>query len=1097
MKHLRTWMTGVLTLWTVAGWAADYTVKGNSVTIPVKEVKAGGAKVVRLQVMNDNIIRVQATSKEALPEKPASLMIVPQTAPAKGSYSITEDADKVVVKAKNVKAVVSKATGEITFFDATGKQLLKEAQDGKKFWDFTVPERELGMKTGYTVPEEQKHGLSWQMKFDSPEDEAFYGLGQHQSEEFNMKGKNEDLFQYNTKVSIPFVLSNKNYGLLWDSYSYCRFGNPNDYLQLNRAFKLYDKQGREGHLTGTYVDAKGKKLVRDEDSIYYEYGTPEKSAIALKTDNGGIKNFPKDINLMGATVTYEGFLEPQIVNSQLSILNSQLYQFILYYSGYVKVYIDGKEVVPERWRTAWNPNTYKFATELQQGRRVQLRIEWRPDGGEAYCGLRVSEPRSKQEREQLSIWSEMAKDMDYYFIAGQNLDQVVSGYRTLTGKASLYPKWVLGFWQSREHYKTSGEIEGTLAEFRKRHIPIDNIVQDWNYWPEDQWGSHQFEASRYPNPQQMLDNVHKMHGRFMISVWPKFYCNTDNYKELDAKGWMYIQSPTDDIHDWIGPGYKNGFYDAYDPGARKMFWRQMDDALYTGLSKKYSQPSTVNGKPSTVNSQLSILNSQPSMVNGQSSMVNGQCSMVDAWWMDASEPNVRDCTPMWYRKALSGPTALGTSTEYFNAYSTVNADAIYNGQRNTWKQMLNGQSSMVNGQSSMVNGQSSMVNGQCSEPRVFLLTRSGFAGEQRFSTATWSGDIGTRWEDMRAQMTAGLNYSISGIPFWGMDQGGFCVENRYVAAQQLYDRTKVENEDLKEWRELQTRWNQFGTFIPLFRSHGQWPLREIWNIAPDEHPAYKSFVYYDKLRYRLMPYLYSLAGWAHFQDYTLMRPLVMDFNGDKEVENIGNQWMFGPALMACPVGYYKARNRSVYFPSPCAWYNLYTGELIIDKGETTVNSKQSTVNSKPSSLTSNHSPLTSNHSSRRLIVDAPYEQIPVFVRSGSIIPFGPEMEWSDEKPAELINLYIYAGQNGTFQLYEDEGTNYNYEKGKYATIDITYDDATRTVSFGARKGQFPGMLKNRRFNVVLITKETPKPLNLDNPEGKLVQYNGKEVSVHL
>ena len=1003
MKKLLCMVSALL----LAGYsfAADVQTKGNIVTI---RPDSGQAKVIQLEVISDNIIRVRATSKDQLPVKPQSLMIVPQQ-PYKGQVEIKQNEASrsehiimpahVIVKAKNVHARVFTSNGRIRFSDSNGRPLLDETVDGKKFWDFTVPERELGMKTGFTVPEEQKHGLTWQMTFNSPNDEAFYGLGQHQSEEFNMKGKNEDLFQYNTKVSIPFVVSNKNYGLLWDSYSYCRFGNPNDYLQLNRAFKLYDRTGKAGHLTGTYVDRTGKKLVRDEDSIYYEYGTPAKSEIALKTDNGGIKNFPKGFNLMGANVTYEGFIEPSI---------SQLYQFILYYSGYVKVYIDGKEVVPERWRTAWNPNAYKFSMDLQKDKRVQLRIEWQPDGGEAYCGLRVAEPRNKREREQLSIWSEMAQDMDYYFIAGENLDQVISGYRTLTGKASLYPKWVLGFWQSRERYKTQEEIEGTLAEFRKRHIPIDNIVQDWNYWPEDQWGSHQFEASRYPNPQQMLDNVHQMHGRFMISVWPKFYVNTDNYKELDSKGWMYIQSPTDDIHDWVGPGYTNGFYDAYDPDARKMFWRQMDENLYTGLS----------GQPGKSGSQ----------------------SYVDAWWMDASEPNVRDCTPMWYRKALSGPTALGTSTEYFNAYSTVNADAIYNGQRSVWK-------------------------GKANEPRVFLLTRSGFAGEQRFSTATWSGDIGTRWEDMRAQMTAGLNYSISGLPFWGMDQGGFCVENRYVAAQQLFDRTGQENEDLKEWRELQTRWNQFGTFIPLFRSHGQWPLREIWNIAPDNHPAYKSFVYYDRLRYRLMPYLYSMAGWAHFNDYTLMRALVMDFNGDREVEDIGNQWMFGPALMACPVGYYKARNRSVYFPKQCGWYNLYTNEYI--------------------------------EGGQRLVVDAPYEQIPVFVREGAIIPFGPEMEWSDEKPAELINLYVYAGQNGSFQLYEDEGTNYNYEKGKYATIDITYDDAARTVSFGTRKGQFNGMLKNRRFNIVLITKDAPKALDLENPEGKMVDYNGKAISVQL
>ncbi|MCH5308600.1 MAG: DUF5110 domain-containing protein [Prevotella sp.] len=969
--------------------AADVQVSGDGVL--VKPV-GGQAKVVKLEVVNDNIIRVRATSESELPQKQPSLMIVPQKAPAKNAYTVGEEGNTVVVKTKNVKAVVDKTTGEVTFFDADGKQLLKEAKGGKKFQNFTVPEREYGLKGGPAITEEMKHGLTWQAKFDSPADEAFYGLGQHQSEEFNMKGKNEDLFQYNTKVSIPFVLSNKNYGILWDSYSYCRFGNPNDYLQLNRAFKLYDKHGKAGHLTGTYTDKNGHQLVRAEDSIYYEYAYPAASEIACKTDDGGIKNLPKGFNLQGSNVVYEGFIEAPVTSN---------YQFILYYAGYIKVYIGGKEVVAERWRTAWNPNTHKFNCELKAGEKAQLRIEWQPDGSESYCGLRVAEPRTAEEQGQLSIWSEMARDMDYYFIAGKNFDEVISGYRTLTGKASLYPKWVLGFWQSRERYKTSGEIEATLKEFRDRHIPVDNIVQDWNYWKLDSWGDHTFEADRFPNPQAMLDSVHAMHGRFMISVWPKFYDTVDNYKELDANGWMYHQAIKDDIHDWLG--FRGSFYDAYDEGARKMFWRQMDENLYSKYNKK--------GQPG-----------------------------VDAWWMDASEPNVRDCTPMWYRKALSGPTALGTSTEYFNAYSTVNADAIYNGQRSVYK-------------------------GAADEPRVFLLTRSGFAGEQRFSTATWSGDIGTRWEDMRAQMTAGLNYSMSGIPFWGMDQGGFCVENRYAAAQQIFDHTGVETADLTEWRELQARWNQFGAFIPLFRAHGQWPLREIWNIAPENHPTYKSFVYYDKLRYRLMPYLYSMAGWAHFKDYTLMRALVMDFNGDKQVENIGNQWMFGPALMACPVGYYKARNRSVYFPKQCGWYDLYTGEHI-NGGQT-------------------------------LVVDAPYERIPVFVREGAIIPFGPEMEWSDEKPAELINLYVYAGQNGEFQLYEDEGTNYNYEKGKYATIDITYDDASKTVSFSQRKGNFPGMLKNRRFNVVLVSQDNARALNLDDPEGKMVEYNGKAVTVQL
>ena len=552
---------------------------------------------------------------------------------------------------------------------------------------------------------------------------------------------------------------------------------------------------------------------------------------------------------------------------------------------------------------------------------------------------------------------------------------------------------MLGFWQSRERYKSSQEIEETLAEFRKRHIPVDNIVQDWNYWKLENWGDHTFEATRFPNPQAMLDSVHALNGRFMISVWPKFYDTVDNYKELDAKGWMYHQAIKDDIHDWLG--YRGSFYDAYDGGARKMFWRQMNENLYA----KYKFG-------------------------------------IDAWWMDASEPNVRDCTPMWYRKALSGPTALGSSTEYFNAYSIVNADAIYNGQRS--------------------------VN---PNQRVFLLTRSGFAGEQRYSTATWSGDIGTRWEDLRSQITAGLNYCITGLPFWGMDQGGFSVENRYSKAQQVFDQTGVETADLTEWRELQTRWNQFGCFIPLYRAHGQWPLREVWNIAPEDHPAYKTIVWYDQLRYRMMPYLYSMAGWVHLHDYTMMRALVMDFNGDANVLNIKDQWMFGPSLMACPVGYYKARSRDVYLPQQRGWYDLYSG--------------------------------THYTGGQTITASAPYERIPVYVPEGSILPFGPAMEWSDEKPAELINLYVYAGRDAKFELYEDEGTNYNYEKGKYATIQINWNDASRTLTIGQRKGSFNGMLKDRRFNVVLVTADKARELNLENPQGTMVSYNGKLVSVQL
>ena len=975
-------VTAALILGAMGAQAAGFVQNGNYLTVQLKQHQNYGPSQIRLQVVSDRIIRVQATAEQSFRSK-QSLIIVPQN--SKAQYKVEEQGDDLIITTAAMRAVLNEATGQITFYDLKDQVLLKEvAQGGKTFKPFTVPDREIGVDIA-KVPEAQKHGWSWRALFDSPDNEAFYGLGQHQSEELNMKGKNEDLFQYNTKVSVPFVISNKNYGILWDSYSYSRWGNPDDYLQLNRAFKLYDKDGKEGQLTGTYVDKNGQKIVRGEDSIYFEYAMPETSEICNQTDKGGIQNLPKGFALNGSKVVYEGYVEAP---------TNSFYQFILYYAGYMKIYIDGKLVVPERWRTAWNPNSYKFETAIPKGKKTPIRIEWQPDGDVSYCGLRVAAPRSEAEKNQLSIWSEMSPDMDYYFIAGKNMDEVISGYRTLTGKAPVYPKWVLGFWQSRERYQSSKDIEENMKKFRDLKIPVDNIVQDWNYWKLDSWGSHEFESARYPNPQAMLDSVHALHGRFMISVWPKFYDTVKNYKELDSKGWMYHQAIKDDIHDWLG--FRGSFYDAYDAGARKMFWRQMDENLYT----KYKFG-------------------------------------IDAWWMDASEPNVRDCTPMWYRKALSGPTALGTATEYFNAYSIVNADAIYNGQRS--------------------------VN---PNQRVFLLTRSGFAGEQRYSTATWSGDIATRWEDMRAQMTAGLNYSMAGLPFWGMDQGGFCVENRYVAAQQEFDKTGKENADLKEWRELQARWNQFGCFVPLYRAHGQWPLREVWNIAPADHPAYKTIVAYDKLRYRLMPYLYSMAGMVHLKDYTMMRGLVMDFNGDEKVLDIKDQWMFGSALMACPVGEYQKYSREVYLPKQKGWYDFYTGAY--------------------------------HAGGQTIVADAPYDKIPVFIPEGAILPIGPEMQWSDEKKPELIDLYVYAGKDGSYTLYEDEGTNYNYEKGKYAVIDFKYDDARKQVTIGARKGSFDGMLQKRRFNIILVDQKKQQGVNLaKSPKGKVVKYAGQAMTVKL
>ncbi len=958
---------------------ADYERSGNFVTI---HPTSGASRTIRLQVINDHIIRVEQTPDAEIPKKKTSLVVLPQHGSPK--FSVQEDGQYLQILAAGISAKVSKSDGKVAFFDAQGKPLLAEKH--KSFQPYLSPQTQLPETYRPSSPEEigwgktedahilsleDRSGYSWNVRFDSPEDEAIYGLGQHQSEEMNYKGRNEELFQYNTKVSVPFVVSTAGYGLLWDSYSYGRWGNPENYRQLGGVFRLYDRDGQCGNLTGTYTEAGGRQIVRGEDSLYYE-------------NSREIPRLPQGFALNGSHVVYEGFLEAPA---------SDVFHFILYYAGYVKVYLDGHLVVPERWRTAWNPNAYKFQASLLKGRRTPIRIEWKPDGDVSYCGLRVAPLQSAEAQRDVSIWAEMDRDMDYYVIAGDNIDHIISGYRTLTGKSQVMPKWSLGFWQSRERYKTQEELTSTLAELRRRRIPVDVMVQDWNYWRDDQWGSHEFDPARFPNPQAMFDSVHDAGARIMVSCWPKFYCNTGHYRELDENGWIYRQAVTDSIYDWIG--YMGSFYDAYSQGARKMFWRQMDEHLYTPFGKS-----------------------------------------MDAWWMDASEPNVRDCTPLNYRKLLCGPTALGTSDEYFNAYSIVNADAIYNGQR-----------------------------GVNPDRRVFLLTRSGFAGEQRYGTATWSGDIATRWEDMRAQASAGLNFSMAGIPFWGMDIGGFCVENRYMKAQGDYESTGVESDDLAEWRELQARWHQMGCFVPLFRTHGQWPLREVWNIAPEGHPAYDAIVSYDRLRYRLMPYLYSMAGWVHFNDYTMLRALPMDFPGQPHLYNISNQWMFGPSIMACPVMEYKVRSREVTFPEGVCWYNLHTGDAV---------------------------PAV-----RTLQVDAPYGRIPLFAPAGAIIPTGPQLQYATEHPADVVRFYVYAGRDGQFSLYEDEGDGYGYERGKYATIDVRYDDAKRTLTWGKRQGKFPGMLRNRRFEVVYITPDAPKPFDPDAPAAHSVEYKGDALTVQL
>ena len=904
---------GIASMLILAACNKDYSRKGNVVT----------ANGIALQVEGEKIIRV---SKGDITRE--SLVVLPQKGRVR--FKVKSGNGTVTVSTSEISASVSPGGG-ISFADKDGNLLLGGG-------GITLSPKEVEGKAGYEV----------RTVFDSPEGESFYGLGQHQTGEFDRRGTDEELYQYNTKVSVPFVVSTRGYGLLFDAYSYSRWGNPAGYVQLGEQLRLYDKNGAPGALTGTYTAKDGRRLVRREDSLYFE-------------NEWAIKNLP-DFPLNGSKVVYEGYLEAPQAGE---------YRFTQYYAGFQRTLVDGKEVMSRRWRPAWNPNSCKFPVNLEAGVRTPVRIEWEPDGDVSYIGLRVAPLQSPEEQAKLSFWSEFEPGADFYFIAGSGYDEVIHGYRTLTGKAQVLPKWAMGFWQSRERYSTQDDLVGTLQEFRRRGIPVDNIVQDWQYWKDDQWGSHDFDETRYPDPEKMLDDVHSLHGRFMISVWPKFYTNTENYRALRDAGYTYENAVRDSVQDWLG--HHQTFYDAYAEGGRKLFWEQMDSHLYSKYGRK-----------------------------------------IDAWWMDASEPNLRDCLPKEYMQWLLTPTALGPATEYYNAYALVNAQAIYEGQR-----------------------------GVDPDKRVFLLTRNGFSGLQRYSTATWSGDIGTSWTDMQMQITAGLGYSMAGLPFWGMDIGGFSVMGKFN-----------DPANLAEWQELQARWHQFGAFVPLFRTHGQWPRRELWNIAEPGSPAYESILYYMKLRYRLMPYLYSLAGMVHFEDYTMMRGLPMDFPDDPTARLVADQWMFGPALMPCPVCEYKARSRDVYLPAGI-WYDFYTEEAL--------------------------------DGDQPIEADAPYGRIPLFARGGSILPLGPEMQWSDEKPADPLEIVVYPGADAVFTLYEDDGLTYAYEKGECSMIPLLWDDASGTLTIGERSGSYPGMLAERTFVIRLAgTKEECKEI-----------YKGEKLTIAL
>lgn len=840
-----------------------------------------------------------------------------------------------------VKVTIDTRSGRVSFYTLDGKPILQEAQNGRSM----EPAMVQGEST-YHVRQ------SWR----PTDDESLYGLGQNQLGLVDIKGYDLDLWQHNTSIAIPFLVSSRGYGVLWDNPSYTKFGDIRPFEAMPPSV-LTDKTGKPGGLTATYFSGTSfGRLVTSRRETKIDFA----QAVA-----GQRPSLSPGIPRGNFSVRWEG---------TVTAPKSGDYQFQSYYHSGLKLWLGGR-LLMDHWRQSWLPWFDLAKVHLLKGQKTTIRIEYVADQGQPVVQFKWKTP---SESKATSLWSEVGEGTDYYFVYGPSIDEVIAGYRRLTGQAPMPPKWTFGLFQSRQRYETQQQSLDAIDGFRERGLPFDTIVQDWFYWKADEWGSHQFDPARFPDPTGWIKSIHEKNSRLMISVWPKFYPGTENFKEMNALGYLYQPNLTERLQDWTRHSYT--FYDAFNPDARKLFWSQVSREL---LAKD-----------------------------------------VDAWWMDASEPDLLPSPTLEGTKTHMNPTAMGTASRVLNAYPLVNAQAIYEGQRK-----------------------------DAPDKRVFILTRSGYAGQQRYGTASWSGDTSSTWTAMRKQIQAGLSFSISGVPYWTMDSGGFSVPGRFSTRN-------PKPEDVDEWRELNTRWFEFATFVPFLRVHGEYPYREMWQFGGSTSPAFKAQQLSDQWRYMMIPYVYSLAGMVHREGSTIMRPLVMDFSKDAVAREVVDQYMFGPSLMVCPVTEYKVRSRMVYFPqTPGGWY-LNSDHAVWHEGGTWQ------------------------------LVAAPYDQIPVFAPAGAILPTCDPMRFVGEEPNPALHVDVFSGSNGQFTLYEDDGLTYRYEKGEFSTIPIRWNDSTRTLTIGERSGSYKGMATSKSFDISLITRD-------HHPHLSRVEYAGKAVSVKL
>jgi alpha-D-xyloside xylohydrolase len=736
--------------------------------------------------------------------------------------------------------------------------------------------------------------FSVEQSFDSPSNESIHGLGQFQDGHFNLRGVSRQLTQVNSQIAIPFIYSSRGYGLLWHQYGLTDF-NPAD------NFIILEKQAG--------VDSRENRL-------------------AVVTTTSGTRKIAQDQTLYTGTLTVPEDGEYSIFLN-LGDMGNRHY-----------VVIDGEPVIDQS--NIWLPPTAGSLVYLMAGEH-EVQLVCKSDNTPTLSW--------KQKDNTTTFRSPNAQKIDYVVFYGPSADDVIATYQNLTGNVPMLPLWAYGFWQCRERYTSAKHLVETVKEFRKRNLPMDVIVQDWQYWGDMGWGVPQFDETHYPNPSGFIKEIHDLNAHFCISIWSNPDKNSLLGREYSEKNHFIPNT------NWL---------DYFNPETRKAYWNTLNENMF----------------------------------------VHG----VDSWWMDAVEPE---------NDALTGEmTHIGLGDFYRLLYPLLVSQAVYEGQRAV-----------------------------TSYKRVCILTRSAFSGQQRYGMINWSGDVGGTWDDYKRQIVAGLNYTITGLPYWTTDIGGFFRPGMSQYTDEKY-------------HELLTRWHQWGAFNPIFRSHGYQSETEPWKYGQKVEDNMRKML---NLRYRLLPYIYSEAWQITSNGSTLMRPLVMDFREDIAALDQAYQYMFGNSLLIAPITEPGVNTWDVYLPESEGWYDLWSGEWFTG--------------------------------GQNITIDAPLELIPVFVKTGSIIPIGPVVQYSGKTPANDLEIRVYEGVNGEFTLYEDEKNNYNYEKGVYTTITFLWDDENKILTIGDRNGKFPGMLAERNFNIIRVAGDKSAGIDGDETYDKTVSYSGEKVEI--